>query len=118
MSETEIFDLPEDSGKKEPPLAEKQPEPKTLWQHPFYKGFMYTAGAASVIFLTSIATTGLKLIWEDFEVFSILRPVSTSTPRVIPLDSSPVNIPSDSTFVNIPSDSTSVNIPSDSTSVP
>ena len=53
-------------------------EPKTRWQQPFYKGFMYTAGVSLVILMASASATGIKLLWEDFEVFSILRPAPTS----------------------------------------
>jgi len=62
---------PDDPEEVELPALEEdepqQPLPKTWWQHPFMKGFLYTLGALSALLIMSIFVTLLNLAWDDFK---------------------------------------------------
>jgi len=47
--------------------------PSRWWGNPFFKGFMYTAGAALAIIGASAIATLIGNWWTSFEPFSILN---------------------------------------------
>lgn len=65
--------IKDDDFSSKPRNTSSVDEEPIIWRHPFYKGFMYTAGVASAILLASVILIIIKYTWPEFELFPILN---------------------------------------------